>query len=578
MKRNLNFIFTGGIALMLGYLFLRFSLYLAASRIYQVDECENVFVARILAGGHIGDYYTFLSLLHWPLMWLARGATQSAELFASARCFMVLVFWLNILLIGLATGERLLSRRILVVLAGAATLAPLWDFGFEIRHDNLLLTGLLLFWCAVRNAPAKSQSFIIAGAITVALQFVAFKAFVYTIPLSFFILVFPRVNRDPFWKLVLAWFAGALGVLLLFRLIYGMAGLWQFYLSDVHRAFTDATGDNRFKPWATLQRLLTQTPLLVAMMFAGLITVTADIRRRRLASLAWDGWLPETFLLIITFAALMLNPAPYAYNLLNLVPFIFLFIYRYASLFLNGVLEIPNMCPLIVSVLIFAHLVPFSIATRRHLDWTNQRQEQVMQLAEILTDPVKDHVYDGVGLVPTRTSINFNWFLHSLNIHNFTAGILPSVSEMLTARPASIIIPNYRTDCLPDEDHKFISNRYVSISDDLLVLGKVLPVGGGTFEIYHPGRYRIATLEGSDLKGTYPAGMQGLLQPSIKGVIAGTLDGSVPTNQVVELAAGSHRIECASNCQPTVVWLGPKLDRIGRQGEGNHRLLFSIWY
>jgi hypothetical protein len=578
LKRNLTLIFTGGIALVLGYIFLKFSLYLAASRIYQVDECENVFVAQILAADQAGNYYTFLSLLHWPLSWLARGATQSTELFASARCFMVVVFWVNLLLLAVATGERLLSRRFLIALAGATTLAPLWDYGFEIRHDNLLLTGLLLFWCVVRNAPARPQFFVIAGAIAMALQFIAFKAFVYTVPLSFFVLIFPRGDRASFWKLILAWLAGVLGMFLLFRLAYGAAGFWPLYLSDVNRVFSDATGENRFPPWATLQRLLTQTPLLLAMMFAGLITMTIDLGRRGRAALTWDGWLPETFFMAVAFGALMLNPAPYAYNLLNLVPFIFLFAYRYAILFLKDAWTNLAWYPLLVGVLIFGHLVPFGIATRRHLDWTNLRQEQLMQLAESLTDPVKDHVYDGAGLVPTRTSINFNWFLHSLNIRNFTSGVWPSVSEMLTARPASVIIPNYRTDWLPDQDHIFINDRYVSISDDLLVLGKVLSKGGGTFEIYHPGRYRIATLEGSDLKGTYLAGMQGMFQPSINGAVTGTLDGASMTNQVMELAAGMHRIECAPDCQPTVVWLGPKLDRIGRRGDSDHRRLFVNWY
>ncbi len=138
MKRNLTLIFTGGIALGLGYLFLKFSLYLAASRIYQVDECENVFIARILATGQMDNFFSFLSPLQFALSWLARGATQSIELFASARCFMLLVFWVNLLLLAVATGERLLSRRFLIALAGAATLAPLWDYGFEIRGDNLL--------------------------------------------------------------------------------------------------------------------------------------------------------------------------------------------------------------------------------------------------------------------------------------------------------------------------------------------------------------------------------------------------------------------------------------------------------
>jgi hypothetical protein len=61
-----------------------------------------------------------------------------------------------------------------------------------------------------------------------------------------------RAARAVLWKLILAWLAGVLGTFLLFRVAYGMAGLWQFYLLDVHRAFTDATGDNRFGPWATL--------------------------------------------------------------------------------------------------------------------------------------------------------------------------------------------------------------------------------------------------------------------------------------------------------------------------------------
>lgn len=279
-----------------------------------------------------------------------------------------------------------------------------------------------------------------------------------------------------------------LGMFLLFRVIYGAAGFWPLYLSDMHRVFSDATGENRFPPWATLQRLLTQTPLLLAMMFAGLITVTIDFGRRGKAALIWDGWLPEAYLVAVAFGALMLNPTPFAYNLLNLVPFIFLFAYRYAILFLKDAWANPAWYPSLVSVLIFGHLVPFGIATRRHLDWTNQRQEQLMQLAETLTDPMKDHVYDGAGLVPTRTSINFNWFLHSLNIRNFTSGTWPSVGAMLKACPASVIIPNYRTDWLPGQDQEFITNHYVSVSDDLLVLGKVLPKGGGTFEIYHPGR------------------------------------------------------------------------------------------
>src|SRR5262249_1524118 len=152
-------------------------------------------------------------------------------------------------------------------------------------------------------------------------------------------------------------------------------------------------------------------------------------------------------------------------------------------------------------VIVFANFIPFGLATMRHLERRNLRQESLMSFAEDLTDPKHDPVYDGIGMVPTRPTIHFRWYLHGLTVQDFIKGSGPRVREMLAARPAAVFIPSYRTDWLPEEDHKFIREHYVSLADDFWVLGKVLPGGGGTFEISHPGRYRISTLEGSDLAG-----------------------------------------------------------------------------
>jgi hypothetical protein len=152
------------------------------------------------------------------------------------------------------------------------------------------------------------------------------------------------------------------------------------------------------------------------------------------------------------------------------------------------------------------------------------------------------------------------------------------VRDMLAARPAAVVIPNYRTDRLPEEDHAFIRERYVSLSDDFQVLGKVLPAGGGTFEIVHPGRYRISSLEGSDLAGTYPDGLAGLMAPVVEGSLIGTLDGVPLSKRPVELTMGTHRIETKPDCQPAVVWMGPRKERIGRLGGSDHRFLFIRWY
>jgi len=554
-----------------------FSHRLAGIRIYQVDECENVCVAKILATGQQSNSYVFLSLLHFPLTWVSHGAARAVDLLVAGRFLMLEIFWLNIVLIALATGQKVLSSGGMAALWGAATLAPLWDFGFEIRHDNLLLSGLLLFWCVARIRPNGIQSYVVCGVLATALQFVAFKAFVYTVPMSLLTLVFPPTGQTvPRWKLVLGYGAGALAFFIVMRLAYGASGLWDLFLSDFHRVAGDSAA-NHFAPWGTLARLLSQTPLLLALIPAAILQVGLELLRRKQA-LSWESDLPELCLFLIALGALLINPTPFPYNLVNLVPFAYPLVFRYALRLWRESSPKPILVPGFLAVLVFAHAVPFALATRRHLLWTNFRQERIIRFAEDLTDAKTDPVYDGIGMVPTRARVHYSWFLHSFNIEKFTKGPGPRVHEMLAARPAAVIIPSYRTDWLTDEDHDFIRQRYVALADDCWVLGSILPAGGGTFEVYHRGRYRISTLKGSDLADTYPVGLQGALMPEDPGTIQGTLDGIPLTNQPLELCEGTHRIECASDCQPAVVWVGPHLDRVHRLGPGDHQQLFVNWY
>ena len=307
--------------------------WLARHRMYQVDECQNVYVARLLATGEAKNAFTGVTLFLAPIAWMARNAGQSVELFAMARLFGWTLFWLNLCLMALATGERIRSRRALAALVGAATMAPLWDYGFEVRHDNLLLTGLLLLWCVLRVFPKGLWSYAIAGALAVAIEFVAFKAFVYTIPISLVALAVPHPSHETTRKrLVLAWVAGAAGAFLLLRLGYGVVGLVGrvcarriVYLE--HRGTRNAV-------WCLglpCARLVNPMPLVTALAILGLGTVFAEAWRRGRAGWSWNGLLPEALLLLLAFAALLINPAPYPYNLVNLAPFVFLFCWRYIS-------------------------------------------------------------------------------------------------------------------------------------------------------------------------------------------------------------------------------------------------------
>jgi hypothetical protein len=323
---------------------------------------------------------------------------------------------------------------------------------------------------------------------------------------------------------------------------------------------------------------LGQTPLLLALVTAALVALAMDVGKRARGALAWDGSLPEALLMAVALAGLLINPTPFPYNLLHLAPYAFLFAFRYASGLSRELSARPALLTLAGAILVFTHLAPFVVATRRHLDWPNTRQQALMSLAEDLTDPEKDPVYDGVGLVPTRLRIHYWWYLHSLNIRSFVKGPGPRVREMLAARPAAVFIPNYRTDWLPKEDHDFIRERYVSVADDFWVLGKVLPAGGATFEVIHPGRYRISSLQDSDLaESCRVSGAQNPARLEERNFTA-TLDGAPVTTGPVELTVGEHRIECKPGCQPAVVWVGPKRDRIGRLSERDHRLLFVNWY
>lgn len=543
-----------------------FALWLAVTRIYQVDEAQNLFMSRVLATDRTDTYFS--NALLWmlgPLSWLGRSAPDAASLFLEARLIFLGVFFLNIVLLALATGVRLGSKSGKLALLGAATLVPLWDYGFEIRHDNLILTGLLLMWWLGRVRPRGGLSFAAIGFLTVVMVFMAFKAFAYVVPLSGALLLFPPPGHDRSrLRLLAAWVAGAAAGALLALLAYQVSGQWSVFAASFHSGASAMAADagSRFGPGIALSRLPTQTPLLLALAAGALIALGLALRREGWKALDWAGTAPETLLVLGALGVLWINPTPFPYNLVNLVPFLYLLAFRFAAPLAEGLAARPGYLPLALGVVIFTHTVPFVSATWRHLDWTNDRQVLLMRTAEAMTDPAQDPVYDAVGMVPTRESIGYFWYLHSLNMPSVLNGKTPSVSQMLTANPAPVLIRNYRTDWLPTSDHRFIASRYIPLADDFWVLGQILPEGGGTYQVVHPGRYQVFALKADELAA----------------LPAGTLDGEPLGAGPVTLDMGQRQIQCPADCQPVVAWLGPRLPRVPNLGAGDHRRLFVNWY
>jgi hypothetical protein len=577
---KVNRLLIAGLLVYLGVL-AAFSLYLSQTRLLQVDECQSIYMARVLATGQAHDYFSDGSLfLLGPLAWITRNLHTSVQIFDAARLLFLAVFWLNISLMAAIVSGRLFSFRGLVAMVAAASLAPVWDYGFEIRHDNLVLTGVLLIWWAARVQQWGWYSYLLAGAVTAALLFVAVKAVVYVFPLSGALLLLPPPSqKNSRLKLIAAWVGGAILAAVLVRICYASSGAWDTYL-DVFRAVSKYSAassggetSSRFLPWVALGRLPEQTPLLLALTLAACISVTVGLIRSFKASFTWNGYLPEALLFLGALGDLFLNPNPYPYNLLQLIPYAFLLAFLYCFDLWLKIRNVPLLKPIAVAILIFTNFVPFIMATARHLDMTNARQKTLMNTAEALTDPVKDPVYDGIGMVPTRLSVHHQWYLHSLNLRFLK---MPGfqIHEILAARPAAVVIFSYRTDWLPKEDKDFIRDRYISLADDFSVLGTTLPAGGGSFEIFHPGRYCVVPVASLSTQAV----ATNSAAASTNGFTAGSLDGVVLSNRPIQLDVGTHRIETSSNAAPAIVWVGPTLDQVPHLGPGDHRFLFVNWY
>jgi hypothetical protein len=552
---------------------------LAGLRIYQVDECLNVFVARLIATHQSSPGMDLFQLI---LSWFLPMGARAAELFASARLVTWLIFWLNFILIALATGERIFSRRWLFALVGAATLAPLWDYGFEIRHDILLLAGVLLIWGVVRFQPPRLGGYFFVGACSVTLTFISIKSILFTFPICLGIFLFPPPGQRPArWKLAAAGFLGVLLAFVTLRLVFQKAGLGNVFLTNVKGVASVPSEVFRFLPFS--QTLFTQMPLLLALAFAAIITCVAEVVRNKRAALNWDGLLPEVLLLCVAVIALCINPNPYLYNMLHFAPYVFLLAYRYGAILWKEYPRQTAFVPVAMSLLVFTHLAPFAVATHRHWSYQNESQEFVMTISEDLTDPEKDCVFDGVGMVATRKFCDLRALIHGQAFMNLRKNSPDGIQlrGLLAANPPSVVIRNYRTEWMPAEDKNFLSQRYVPIADDLMVLGTQLPEGGGTFEIYHAGRYCITSAEGSNIIGTYvePKTMkEDLAPPKEEPPLVGTIDGKPLDGKPVELSVGTHHLECAAETKAAVAWVGPHLNKLPRLPGRDRNEMFINWY
>lgn len=534
-----------------------FSEHLAFNRIFQVDELENVFTARLLATGQLSNYAETASLMHMgPMGWIAGNIDRSALLLRAERLLFFGLFWLNLFLIVRCAGVRLRSNEGLIALLLVVTLAPLWDYGFEIRHETPLLTAILIAWNVARPLdPDRKRRLFIVGLVGGLAQFVAFKAFAYMIPIALFALVAAKLeDKRPLWRVIAALVAGTASGVVVALFLQWSAGTWAIYAKGIKGLTGVVVRTERFSALPTLSRLLVQTPVLL---LVGVFASLYALRHARAHSItSRDSLLPELALLAGAIVAILANPTPFPYNVVLLVP-------QAAILCLRLLPRVPSWSSnrawkATLAILVLLHAVFWFLATRRHLAMSNARQIDLMTTAEEMTDPRRHRVFDGAGLVPTRYPPGRFWLIHTFTIAAFRNGSLPSIRSQLAEGRTPVVIPNYRVSALPAEDHRFIGEHYVALAGDFLVAGTVLGRTQKTeWDCLVAGRYYLE------------------LDPHQGRAV---IDGRPVGAGVLVLDRGRHTFEAGAPGGSYLVWLGPKLDAPPALIPGDSRAVLVNWY
>lgn len=523
---------------------------LAMMRVYQVDEAQTVYMATVLARGWTGSLFTSGQLHLYPLSLLSRLASTSAGTFLVFRACFWALFWANAVLAVLAAGLRLRSQEGVKALVLAGTLAPLWAYGLECRHDNVLITGLLALWLLARRVRGRRELIFLAlGFVSLLLHSCLFKAVAFWVPLTVLLVALEPAPWGTRAKRAGWWLLGAAGCFLACWAFKAQTGI-QALAVNGRDAMKVAVSPARFAPWHTLRLLLGTAPLLTAAMGGLALYGALRVRARGLKG-AWEdeAGFPELLLFLICAFAFFINPTPFPYNLGVLSAGALVALLALGRPWLEpGAFRGSAALPFLVSLGVLLHVTPWVLRVADLFAMTNDRQEEVMALAEAYTGP-EDPVFDGIGLVTTRKAPAYEWVVQWANQLQFHQHPL---FQSLGGRVPPVVLPSYRLNYLPPSDLAFLSTNYVPLHQDFWVLG-ALPrtsAAPGAWTCYRSGRYALIPVKADP--GTV------------------FLDGKALAPGIVWVDRGEHRLamDPASPC--ALAWVGPAVTQVptpGKDGE-----------
>ena len=531
--------------LVIGLLFL-LSLYIAVTRVYQVDEAQNIYESWLMGTGRSGHYDLYAPIYLFALQFVTRLGSSAEAMYLSARLVWVVVFWSILVLIARCAVSSWKEERFWKALAIAGFTAPIWTYGLEVRHDGPALILMLAIWLLVNPRRALWRyGHLLAGGLLALLFFCSTKHILYVAPLFLLVLFVPHPLDSS--STLRRWLHTGLGLLAglgLFLVLHLAEGSLGQVLREFRALYSGVGGADRFGPWALFKTVIQQSPMVLLLAALPGFLLDKDTFRGWIRN-AWTNGFAELLFMASVFLGVLLNPVPFPYNSLPLVG-----VALAVGLppFLRWLGDQAPRSPGYAighGAILFALCLPWTIQIARLLEMDNGRQVQLMDLAERFTGP-QDRVFDAAGLVPGRDSIHPTWFIHLGNARAIHEDPARKIETLVRANPPAVLIPTYRMSYLDSEAQAFLQEHYLPLAEDFWVLGNSLPTPGGDWECLLPGRYWVAVEKG--------------------GV---SIDGQPAQTGAHDFLKGIHLIAVPAGSGATILWLGPNLMVPPSAGKGS---------
>ncbi|MBT4790803.1 MAG: hypothetical protein HON90_04470, partial [Halobacteriovoraceae bacterium] len=342
------------------------------------------------------------------------------------------IFLLNIYLLSRFVKLSFLKNLILFIIV--LTHYQLWRFGFEIRHETLIVLFIILTSLFIKKYLQTSERKHIfwVGAFLSLLSFTAYKGFIYSIAMggTFFLIEMIRKNKKSIRPLTF-FLASYIIVSLLQMFLFYYFGHLPTFLKIMNNYVNETDTSMLFSPIGIYLDIIKSSPITVLTFIIG---VYFFIKKKEFYN--FKGW---AILNVINITILLhLNPAPFRYN-----------IHTYLIVILIAVLalydELPKVKKYLYIPLISIHLSLFLyfFISDYYMNYRNDHQLEYVKHAESLT--TKDEpVFDLIGLIATRNQIHPHWWLYNAKMKNYYTGKLTYVADMIKQKWPPVIITNYR--------------------------------------------------------------------------------------------------------------------------------------